>query len=126
MQCSDQIPARAFGMANGLGYTEYAGLNIDAFSRGTSQSEKERGLLESQRPNARNSLLLATIATKGFWQNPDWFFCRDGKWRPVESDTFPLADRINGRVGRLRAYGNSIVAPVAEEFIRAFLDTTHA
>lgn len=28
-----------------------------------------------------------------------------------------------GRVGKLRAYGNAIVAPVAEEFIRAYMDT---
>ncbi|HGJ5855343.1 DNA cytosine methyltransferase [Arsenophonus nasoniae] len=122
MQCSYQIPARAFGMADGLGYTEYAGLNIDAFSRGTSQSEKERWLLESQRPDTRNSLLLTTNAIKGFWRDADWLCCRDGKWRPVEPGTRPLADGIAARVGRLRAYGNAIVAPIAEEFIRAFLE----
>ncbi len=53
------------------------------------------------------------------WNDPDWLFCRDGKWRPVESGTFPLADGIPGRVGRLRAYGNAIVPQEAAEIIKA-------
>uniref|UniRef100_A0A3B0M1B6 DNA (cytosine-5-)-methyltransferase n=1 Tax=Arsenophonus endosymbiont of Trialeurodes vaporariorum TaxID=235567 RepID=A0A3B0M1B6_9GAMM len=122
MQCSNQIPIRSSGLADGLGNAEYDGLNVDAFIKSISKSEEEKRLFESQRPDARNSLLSATIATKGFWQNPDWLFCRDGKWRPVKSETFPLADGITGRVGRLRAYGNAIVAPIAEEFVRAYLE----
>jgi DNA (cytosine-5)-methyltransferase 1 len=35
---------------------------------------------------------------------------------------FPLSHGIPGRVGRLRAYGNSIVPQVAAEFISAFMD----
>jgi len=49
----------------------------------------------------------------------DWIPCRDGKWRPVEPGTFPLAHGAPSRVGRLRAYGNAIVAPCAEAFIRS-------
>lgn len=59
--------------------------------------------------------------TNGYWRDADWLFCRDDKWRPVEPRTFPLADGVAGRVGKLRAYGNAIVAPVAEEFIRAYM-----
>ena len=59
--------------------------------------------------------------TNGYWRDADWLLCRDDKWRPVESGTFPLADGIAGRVGKLRAYGNAIVAPVAEEFIKAYM-----
>jgi len=58
----------------------------------------------------------------GFWADADWLFCRDNKWRSVESGTFPLVDGTPARVGRLRGYGNAIVAPVAEAFIRAYLD----
>ena len=58
----------------------------------------------------------------GHWRDADWLLCRDGRWRPAQPGTFPLADGIAGRVGRLRAYGNAIVAPVAEEFIRAVME----
>jgi len=61
-------------------------------------------------------------ANRSFWNACDWLPCTDGKARPVEPGTFPLAHGVAGRVGRLRAYGNAIVAPLAEEFIRAYLD----
>lgn len=53
-------------------------------------------------------------------RNPaDWLFCRDGKWRPVEPGTFPMAHEIAQRVGRLRAYGNAIDAETATAFCTA-------
>ncbi len=63
-----------------------------------------------------------TNAVNGFWGSADWLFCRDGKWRPVKPGISPLVDGVAGRVGQLRAYGNAIVAPVAEAFIAAYLD----
>lgn len=61
--------------------------------------------------------------TNGHWRDADWLFCRDGKWRPVEPGTFPLAHGIAQRVGLLRGYGNAIVAPAAQAFIEAYLET---
>ncbi|EAN8367026.1 hypothetical protein H0079_001047 [Salmonella enterica] len=58
----------------------------------------------------------------GVWRNADWLFCRDGKWRPVKPGVKPLVNGTPGRVGQLRAYGNAIVAPVAETFIRAYME----
>jgi DNA (cytosine-5)-methyltransferase 1 len=55
-----------------------------------------------------------------FWSEADWIYCRDEKYRPVEPGTFPLAYGATNRVGRLRGYGNAIVAPQAAEFILAF------
>ncbi len=56
------------------------------------------------------------------WDACDWLPCRDGKWRPVEPGTFPLAHGVSNRVGRLRAYGNAIVPQVAAQVIRAYME----
>ena len=57
--------------------------------------------------------------TNRVWRDVDWLFCRDGKWRCVESGTFPLAHGAPSRVGRLRAYGNAINAYQAQVFIES-------
>lgn len=59
--------------------------------------------------------------TNGLWADADWLHCRDGKWRPVEPSTFPLAHGAPARVGRLRGYGNAINAEAATVFIEAYL-----
>jgi DNA (cytosine-5)-methyltransferase 1 len=51
------------------------------------------------------------------WSDAEFIPCTDGKSRPVEPGTFPLAHGIPGRVGRLRAYGNAITPQCAAEFI---------
>ncbi|MBG6289474.1 DNA cytosine methyltransferase, partial [Pseudomonas nitroreducens] len=58
----------------------------------------------------------------GLWATADWLFCRDGKWRPVEPGTFPLAHGAPARVGRLRAYGNAINVEAAAQFITAYME----
>ena len=60
--------------------------------------------------------------TNGFWSDVDWLGCRDAKWRPVESGTFPLVDGAPSRVGRLRAYGNAITAQVAQGLIESYME----
>jgi len=61
-------------------------------------------------------------AETSFWGNATWLPCRDGKARPVEPGTFPLAHGVAGRVGRLRAYGNAIVGPQAQAFIESYME----
>lgn len=63
----------------------------------------------------------STNPNHSFWSDADWLGCRDGKFRPVEPGTFPLAHGVSARVGRLRGYGNAIVPQVAAEFITAFM-----
>ena len=58
----------------------------------------------------------------GFWSDAEWIPCRDGKARATKPTILPLADGIPGRVGILRGAGNAIVAPVAEAFIRAYME----
>lgn len=57
----------------------------------------------------------------GFWRDADWLFSQDGKWRPVRPGSFPLADGVPARVGRLRAYGNAINIEAATAFIKAYM-----
>ncbi len=52
----------------------------------------------------------------------EWLYCRDGKWRPTQPGLQPLAHGAPSRVGRLRAYGNAIVAPAAQAFISSYLE----
>lgn len=56
------------------------------------------------------------------WSGADWIYCRDQRWRPVESGIVPMAHGISGRVGALQAYGNAIVPQVAAEVIRAYME----
>ena len=44
--------------------------------------------------------------------------------RFLVSDEGPLVTGSTGRVGKLRGYGNSVVAPVAQAFIEAYLEAT--
>ena len=55
----------------------------------------------------------------GYWRNADWLGCRDGKWRPVASGTFPLAatGTVRNRVGTLRGAGNALNLAQAQAFI---------
>ena len=74
-----------------------------------------------QSGDARTIFGESTNPHHGYWSDADWLGCRDGKFRPVEPGTFPLANGIPARVGRLRGYGNAIVPQVAAEFIKAFM-----
>jgi DNA (cytosine-5)-methyltransferase 1 len=71
---------------------------------------------------AGNSSHHRSLPTNGHWRDADWLLCRDGKWRPVEPGTFPLAHGAANRVGRLRGYGNAIVAPHAKAFVEASME----
>jgi hypothetical protein len=90
-------------------------------------------------------------ATRGFWADCDWWYGRDGKYRPIGQGINPLIrsaqrgvlalahggsgdvgllldpsseelETAEARVGRLKLYGDAIVVPVAVEFIKAYLD----
>jgi len=61
-------------------------------------------------------------ATRGRWADAEWLRCTDGKSRPIEPGSFPLADGNSGGVEILRAYGNGIVPDAASRFIEAFTD----
>ena len=60
--------------------------------------------------------------TDGIWAAPDWVWCRDNKWRPVEPGVSPLAPRTPAHVVKLRGYGNAINAKQAQAFIEAVME----
>ena len=62
----------------------------------------------------------------GAWSDVEWIACTDGKSRPTKPGVHPLVAGTANRVGRLRAYGNAIVAPLAAEFIGAVMDVLDA
>lgn len=116
---------------------------------GSKDSGERRGLLQSKGPDPLADGLGAS--PHNFWSNADWIFCRDGKWRPIESSPVPLADGLSEGVGRslssplvkgeafkegsghfyegksrsamLRGYGNAIVPQAAAIFITSFMES---
>jgi len=57
-----------------------------------------------------------------FWHDAIWLNGADGKTRRAEPSIRLLANGVPARVGKLRAYGNAIVPPLAAEVIRAFME----
>jgi len=125
-QRADQQPARAAGVDGRLGNTALLRSCIGNNGGVGGKESKEQGEAwerygEANRTTGADVHCGPANPYKGFWSDADWLGCRDGKFRPVEPGTFPLAHGIPARVGRLRGYGNAIVPQVAEEFIKAFM-----
>jgi DNA (cytosine-5)-methyltransferase 1 len=89
--------------------------------RGFGEKQIQEGRQGADGYRSESGGLSNTSATNGFWRDADWLRCRDGKWRPVEPGTFPLAHGVSSRVGRLRGYGNAINARAAQSFIESYL-----
>ena len=80
--------------------------------------------------------------TYGFWGNPDWLLCKDGRWRPIEPGVTALVDEPASRVvssstswrtpagpkgfghipSQVKGYGNAICSVQASAFIRAVME----
>ena len=118
-----QTPGRGAGPLRHVApASEFGGL-ADA-ADGPGYGSQPRGVIGElpQGPGTVQTEPRPAGPVNGHWSNADWLLCRDGKWRPVEPGTFPLANGATARVGRLRAYGNAINAEAAEAVIRAYMD----
>lgn len=62
-------------------------------------------------------------ASHSQWGSSRQLMFKDGRSRPCEPGTLPLAYGSSQRVGRLRGYGNAIVAPQAQTFIESYMET---
>ena len=104
------------------GHTDERGANVtsrlDDAKSGSRRMAGQMGgsQLDARGPGARGG------GAKSFWSGVEWLDCIDRKTRPIEPGTFPLANGVPARVGRLRGYGNAIVPQVAAEVVGAFMD----
>lgn len=104
-----QIRQRIFWLANAHRDGRY--------KTGNSQSEKRYDGLE--RDNRSSQGRGNSDTYNNFWGDIDWLGCRDGRFRPIEPGTFPMANGVSQRVSKLRGIGNSIVPQLASAFIQA-------
>ena len=111
------------GLANGGAPDQLADTNGTRSAAWVSEpndgEKRDAGISD----NSSGQKFSARFRPENFWSDCDWLPCRDGKARPVEPGTFPLAYGTTARVGRLRAYGNAIVPQVAQAFIESYLLT---
>jgi len=108
---------------------EYAGAGVGGLADADSGRQRERPEQRGYEARPGEQAPLGDNAggrsahggpgpVNGLWRDADWLFCRDGKWRPVEPGTFPLAHGAPARVGRLRGYGNALNAEAATAFVQ--------
>lgn len=88
---------------------------------GHGEHKAEEGRAVENRPTAETGTLNGSNTHSSIWSSVDWLWCRDKKWRPIEPKLKPLVNGGASRVGRLRAYGNGICAPLAQAFIESYM-----
>jgi DNA (cytosine-5)-methyltransferase 1 len=116
----DAAPERAGSSDDGrMGDADRDGTGRHARGRAGSEAQGDRaGRVDGYVGN--------DACASGPWSDAEWIPCTDGKSRPAQPGSFPLAYGVPDRVGKLRAYGNAIVAPLAAEFIGAVMDEIDA
>nr|WP_314430014.1 DNA cytosine methyltransferase [uncultured Brevundimonas sp.] len=141
--CARRSGTQLSGRPFGLGDTDRNGSSsigrdhgqMRGFSEAQRQSEHGTALLGRSGP----SLHLAHTDSDGRaegsrWRSirakpdpeygggPDWVFCRDGLWRPVEPGLSPLADADSCNVGLLHGFGVAIDVETFTNLIGAYMD----
>jgi DNA (cytosine-5)-methyltransferase 1 len=90
---------------------------------GSTYSEiSQGGVFTGERKIDEQQTVKRTGPVNGFWQDADWLGCRDGKLRPVEPGTFPLAHGVTHRMAKLHGIGNALNAEQAQAFIESYME----
>jgi len=107
----------------------------DADCDGTGRNTRGRAGAEAQGDRAGRVAgdIGHDAGASGPWSDAEWIACTDGKSRPAQPGSFPLAYGVptrvgaggavetRARVGELAGYGNAICTEVAATFIRAVM-----
>lgn len=131
--CSDEGRSRlAATDCSGMGNADIAGsqagrqaATADGHGRSADADGGARGLGDADDARSQGRGVLPERADElSPWAASldNWLPCADGKARRIEPGIEPLAHGAPGRVGRLRAYGNAIVAPLAQAFVEACME----
>lgn len=117
------IRQRLYFVARSLGMGHAIGEGLEGQPWNVAHRKESRRLeAEEDGPACEAGSARAPGEINGFWREAEWLRCIDGKERPIESGTFPLADGPSERMGRIISYGDALVAPVAQGFIEAFME----
>jgi DNA (cytosine-5)-methyltransferase 1 len=116
------IAGSASGSAGHVAFTDSTG-ELESANESRREGSEQRSACDArgERPESHGAVSESGGALNGFWRDAEWLWCRDERYRPVEPGTFPLAHGAARRVGRLRGYGNALVAPQAIGFVAAYL-----
>ena len=108
------------------GHRQPAGRREDhhdvADAEGLGPQKRER---KDRQPDARGRSQggLDPLRDRSFWSDAIWVEGSDRKARRSKPGLPLLAHGLSNRVGRLRAYGNAIVPPLAAEVVKALMET---
>lgn len=117
--CDSQLPDASTVLQTAEGASaDQPARSGDDVGLGDAHGTRSQG--RPRKPRADQRALGTAGLDRCPWQEPEWIWCRDGRWRSVEPGLRPLAHGVSNRMGRLRAYGNAIVPQVAASFIEAF------
>ena len=110
--------------ATGMGSQQPSGDSCGDHMADTNVSGlRQRG---GDHPPAGHGHTAAPEGRSGHWDDHIWLTGSDGKARRSQPGLPLLAYGVSNRVGRLRAYGNAIVPPLAAEVVKALMETLDA
>ncbi len=135
-QVIDRQNVAESGQSSGAG-ADVCGISNTTSERcGEARSDSVRSESDDQQRNRQREACDGSQESVG-GSTVSWIYCRDNKYRPIESGIKPLVDGVprgmvherdpfntqEARAVRLKGYGNAIVPTLAAEFIKAYTES---
>lgn len=83
------------------GSVAHAGSYVSKSEKKTTNNEKSEKYRSTDKSLRRSSPSSWPSPTNCHWRTADWLSCRDGKWRPIEPGSSPLAYGILSRASKI-------------------------